>query len=94
MPTLQELRLRRLWSQRELAKQAGVAEGTIVAAEAGRRPPRLLTMRRIAEALGVDWTEIAEFRATVDAAVEKKAAASSDRGGVARGEISTVAHRR
>ena len=75
MPTLRELRIRRLWSQRELARRAGVAEGTVVSAEAGRRPPRLLTMRRIADALGVDWTEIAEFRLTVEGAVEEKAAA-------------------
>jgi len=34
----------------------------------------LLTMRRIAVALGVDWSEIAEFRAAV-AGVEEKAAA-------------------
>ena len=56
MPTVRELRLRQLWSQRELARRAGVAEGTIVNIETGQRPPRLLTMRRIAEALGVDWS--------------------------------------
>ena len=75
MPTLRDLRLRRLWSQRELARRAGVAEGTIIAAEAGRRVPRLLTMRKIAEALGVDWTEVAEFRETVEDALEVKDAA-------------------
>ena len=74
MPTLRELRIARLWSQRELARRADVAEGTIIFAETGRRLPRLLTMRRIAVALGVDWSEIAEFRAAV-AGVEEKAAA-------------------
>ncbi len=75
MPTLRELRLGRLWSQRELARRAGVAERTIINAETGQRLPRLLTMRRIAEALGVDWREVAEFRSAVEAAVEEKAAA-------------------
>ena len=75
MPTLRELRIGRLWSQRELAERAGVAEGTVVSAETGKRLPRLLTMRRIADALGVDWREVDEFRAAVEDAVEVKAAA-------------------
>ena len=71
MPTLRELRLRRLWSQRELARRAGVAEWTVIAAESGRRVPRLVTVRKLAEALGVEWAEVDEFRA----AIEAKAAA-------------------
>lgn len=74
MPTLREVRLSRLWSQRELAQRAGVAERTIISIERGQRPPRLLTMRRIADALGVDWREVAEFRSAVEA-IEEKAAA-------------------
>ena len=69
MPTVRELRLRQLWSQRELARRAGVAEGTIVTIETGQRPPRLLTMSRIADALGVDWAEIDEFRQAVEGKV-------------------------
>ena len=75
MPTLRELRIARLWSQRELAERAGVAEGTVISAETGKRLPRLLTMRRLADALGVDWREVDEFRAAVEDAVEVKAAA-------------------
>ena len=75
MPTLRELRIDRLWSQRELARRAGVAHGTIVSAETGQRLPRLLTMRRIADALGVDWRNVAEFREAVEGAIEGKAAA-------------------
>ena len=71
MATLREVRLRRLWSQRELARRAGVAEQTVVSAETGRRRPRLVSMRKIAEALGVEWDEVDEFRQ----AVEEKAAA-------------------
>ena len=75
MPTLREVRLRRFWSQRELAKRAGVAQRTIVEAELGRQVPHLATMRKLAEALGVDPIEVDEFRAAVEAAVEEKAAA-------------------
>ena len=74
MTTLQEHRIRRLWSQRELARQANVAERTIINAERGHRLPRLLTMRRIADALEVDWQEIDEFRAAVMELEEKVAA--------------------
>ncbi len=71
------LRIARLWSQRELASRAGVSENTVINIETGRRLPRLLTMRRIADALGVDWNGVAEFRASVQAIEggEEKAAA-------------------
>ncbi len=72
--TLQEHRIRRLWSQRELARRADVAERTIINAERGHRQPRLLTMRRIADALEIDWKEIDEFRLAV-ADLEEKVAA-------------------
>ena len=74
MASLQEHRLRRLWSQRELARRGNVAERTIVNAERGHRQPRLLTMRRIAEALEVDWKDIDEFRLVVTDLEEKVAA--------------------
>jgi transcriptional regulator with XRE-family HTH domain len=75
VPTLREVRIRRLLSQRELARRAGVAQRAIVEVEAGRRVPRLATMRKLAEALGVDPMEVDEFRAAVEAAVESKEAA-------------------
>ena len=75
MPTLREVRIRRLLSIRELAKRAGVAQRTVVEAEAGRQVPRPATMRKLAEALGVDPLEVDEFRAAVEAAVGGKAAA-------------------
>ena len=73
MPTLRELRLRRLWNQRELAQRAGVAYGTVVSAETGRRQPRLVTMRKIAAALGVEWAEVDAFRAALERAGERRA---------------------
>lgn len=74
MPTLREVRLARLWSQRELARRSGVAERTIVSIENGQRPPRLETMRKLAEALAIDWREVAEFRRAMEAHEEKAAA--------------------
>lgn len=75
MMTLREARLRRLWSIRELAKRSGVATATIVAIEAGRHSPRLVTMRKLAGALGVDPSEIAEFAAAIEAEIAGKDAA-------------------
>ena len=75
MPTLREVRIRRLLSLRALAKRADVAQRTIVEAEAGRRVPQLATMRKIAGALDVDPMEIDEFRAAIEDAIEGKAAA-------------------
>ena len=74
MPTLRERRIWKLWSQAELAERSGVAVRTIVSIEAGERVPRLLTMRRLANALEVDWREIDEFRGAV-ADLEEKVAA-------------------
>jgi transcriptional regulator with XRE-family HTH domain len=74
MPTLREWRIRKLWSQAELARRSGVAVRTIVSIEAGAKMPRLLTMRRLADALEVDWREIDEFRVAV-ADLEEKVAA-------------------
>ena len=70
MPTLREVRIRRLLSLRELAKRADVAQRTIVEAEAGRQVPHAKTMRKLAEALGVDPMEVDEFRAAIEAALK------------------------
>jgi len=60
VPTLREARLARYWSQLDLALRAGIGEGTVLAIEKGVNIPRLSTMRKIAEALGlepgdIDW---------------------------------------
>ena len=74
MPTLKEARRRRVLSQRELARRAGVVQRTIVEAEAGRQVPRPATMRKLAEALGVEVADVDEFRAAIEDAVAAKAA--------------------
>ena len=70
MPTLREVRIRRLLSLRELAKRANVAQRTIVEAEAGRQVPQPRTMRKLAEALDVDPMDVDEFRTAIEVAVE------------------------
>jgi transcriptional regulator with XRE-family HTH domain len=71
MPSLREVRLRRLLTQRELARLAGVTHKTVVDLELGRVEPRLATMRKLAAALGVEPLEVDEF----SRAIEAKAAA-------------------
>ena len=64
--SLRDHRRTRLMSIRDLAERAGVSPQTIVTIEAGRRPPRYLTMRKIVAALGVDVNEVAEFAAVIE----------------------------
>ncbi|MDP9366247.1 MAG: helix-turn-helix domain-containing protein [Chloroflexota bacterium] len=66
MKPLREWRTERLWSVRDLAREAGVSTKTVVQAEYGRQRPSYGTMRRISEALGVPAAEIAEFAATLE----------------------------
>lgn len=51
---MRELREERALSQRALAALAGVAPATILEAEAGRRAPYGVTVRKLAKALEVD----------------------------------------
>ena len=75
MPTLKEVRARRLLSVRALAERAGVAPSTVYLAESGRTVPRLDIVRRLCEALGVDPGEVAEFAAAIEGAARGKGAA-------------------
>ncbi len=61
MPELVTLRKSRGLSQRELAERASVSPATIYELEAGRRPqPRGSTLRKLADALGIDVSELVE----------------------------------
>lgn len=57
---LKEWRVRRYWTYRALAKEAGVSTETIYRAERGGRLHDI-TQRRIADALGVKVSQVAEF---------------------------------
>jgi HTH-type transcriptional regulator, competence development regulator len=55
---LRQLRVQRALSLRALAQRSGVAFDTINKLELGHRPARLVTIRKLAEALGVEPTEL------------------------------------
>jgi transcriptional regulator with XRE-family HTH domain len=51
---IRELRVQRALSLRALGERSGVTFATINNLENGRRPARLVTIRKLAEALGVE----------------------------------------
>jgi len=53
VPSLREMRLRRMLTQKDLAKRAEVSYQTVQAWEGGQSRPRPAAMRRLAEALEV-----------------------------------------
>jgi transcriptional regulator with XRE-family HTH domain len=55
----------RLLSQDALAAKAGVGKSTLVHIELGRVRPQFKTIRRLADALGVEPSEVDEFRPTL-----------------------------
>ena len=60
---LRELRESKVMSQRELGKRAGVSPATIVRLERGQLA-RFVTIRKLADALGVPAEELASTRET------------------------------
>jgi transcriptional regulator with XRE-family HTH domain len=60
--TLKQWRLARGYSTRQLAQIAGLTKGTIVALEVGRSKGWPQTWKRVADALGVQPEQIAEYR--------------------------------
>jgi XRE family transcriptional regulator, regulator of sulfur utilization len=55
---LRQLRVERALSLRALKERSGVAYDTINKLENGHRPARLVTIRKLAEALGVEPIEL------------------------------------
>ena len=55
---LRQLRVEKALSLRALAQRSGVAFDTINKLELGYRPARLVTIRKLAEALGVEPKEL------------------------------------
>jgi XRE family transcriptional regulator, regulator of sulfur utilization len=55
---LRQLRVERALSLRALAERSGVAFDTINKLELGHRPARLVTIRKLADALGVESKEL------------------------------------
>ena len=59
-PLLRGLRERAALSQEDLAELSGVARATIADLEAGKRPARPSTLRKVAQGLGVEVTDLYE----------------------------------
>ena len=59
-PLLRGLRERAALSQKDLAELSGVARATIADLEAGKRPARPSTLRKVAQGLGVEVTDLYE----------------------------------
>lgn len=55
---LRKARTRKLWTQEELAEQAGVSPSTIVNVERDQAEPHFSTIRKLAKSLDVDPTEL------------------------------------
>ena len=55
---LRQLRVQRALSLRALAERSGVAFDTINKLKLGHRPARLVTIRKLADALGVEPKEL------------------------------------
>jgi transcriptional regulator with XRE-family HTH domain len=58
MPKLKEIRLKKFLSQPELSKMTKMAVSTINRIEQGKQMPQLRTIRKLANALGVQPEEI------------------------------------
>jgi transcriptional regulator with XRE-family HTH domain len=58
MPTLKELRVKRVMSQADLARESGVTISAICRLERAQRKPRFVTIRKLAKALGVNPSDI------------------------------------
>ena len=72
MASLRTLRRRRLLSQRELARRAGVAPSSVYLIERGGKTPQLAVMRKIVAALGLDDPmQVDEFRQILNDGVEE-----------------------
>jgi DNA-binding XRE family transcriptional regulator len=59
---LREIREARFLSQAELAERAGLARLSVIRIEKGHVRPRLWTVRRLAETLGVAPADLIEVR--------------------------------
>jgi transcriptional regulator with XRE-family HTH domain len=55
---LRKLRKEHAWSQRDLARESGVAQDTITRLETGQREAQPRTVRRLAESLDVEPREL------------------------------------
>jgi transcriptional regulator with XRE-family HTH domain len=55
---LKALRIRRALTQEELARRAGLSKNAVNRLEVDKAEPRMSTLRKLAQALGVDPSEL------------------------------------
>ncbi len=70
--TLKRARMARLLTVRALAAAAGVSTHTVHEVETGKRAPRFGTIKRLSTALGIDPSEVTEFRAVLFGEVQER----------------------
>lgn len=66
MAALRTIRRHQLLSQRDLAKLAGITASTVYLVESGRTAPHFKVMRAVCAALGMQPSEVDEFRAVLE----------------------------
>jgi len=71
---LREVRERLFITQAELSERTGIAEATLSRIENGMQRPRISTVRKIAEGLGVTADELVEWGAGAETDTGKAAA--------------------
>jgi transcriptional regulator with XRE-family HTH domain len=75
---LVEARATKALSVRALANVAGVAARTIHGIERGEVVPTLSTIRKLADALGVEPVQVDEFRVAIEKTIRGKGMALAD----------------
>lgn len=55
-----QARMKKGWTQQQLADALGILQIQVSAWEGGRRTPKVKSLMRIGDALGVDWTTLIE----------------------------------
>ena len=64
---LKKIRIGRRITQKELAELAGITQVTVSHIECNTFPPKLDTMLKVSKALGVELTDIDEFKQRIAA---------------------------
>lgn len=79
--SIKSVRLEKGFTQKQVADACGMADSAIRKYESGKIVPKLETLRRIAGALGVEWTELVDgdtaAKMTIDHVVGKLNALST-----------------
>ncbi len=78
MQSLREWRVKKLMIQRQLGRAAGVNPRTVMNVELGRQIPRLLSIQRICNALGVEPEDVTEFATALEVSMQVSRSARMD----------------